>query len=113
MRSSGDFSRVYKTGVRVRGSFILLVAAPRLNPGPPRLGLSVGRKFSKKAVVRNRCRRVFRESFRLARPELPDFDLILIPMGTPRPELGTRACRAELIELAQKAAQKWQRRQQK
>jgi ribonuclease P protein component len=112
MRSGGDFSRVYKTGVRVRGSLILLVAAPRLNPGPPRLGLSVGRKFSKKAVVRNRCRRVFRESFRLARPELPDFDLILIPIGAPRPEFGMPACRDELIELVQQAARKWERRQQ-
>lgn len=63
-------------------------------------------------MVRNRCRRVFRESFRLARPELPDFDLILIPMGPPRPEICMPACRDELVQLAQKAARKWERRQQ-
>lgn len=112
MRSSRDFSRVYRTGVRVRGSMILLVAAPTLNPGPPRLGLSVGRKFSKRAVVRNRCRRVFREAFRLARPELPAMDLVMIPVGPPRGDFRTPACRDELIALAAKAMQKWERRQE-
>lgn len=111
MRSSRDFSRVYRTGVRVRGSMILLVAAPRLNPGPPRLGLSVGRKFSKKAVVRNRCRRVFREAFRLARPDLPALDVVMIPIGPPRGEIRTPAAQAELLELAEKAMRKWERRQ--
>ncbi|MAW62178.1 MAG: ribonuclease P protein component [Planctomycetes bacterium] len=113
MRSSRDFSRVYRTGVRVRGSLILLVAAPSLNPGPPRLGLSVGRKFSKKAVVRNRARRVFREAFRLARPELPPLDLVMIPMGPPRSDFRTPAARAELIELAARAMEKWERREQR
>lgn len=110
MRSGRDFSRTYRDGVRVRGAHILLVAVPRLNPGPPRLGLSVGRKYSKKAVVRNRCRRVFREAFRLARPDLPAFDFILIPMGRPRPSLRNPDCRDELIALARKAEDKWHRR---
>lgn len=113
MRSSRDFSRVYRTGVRVRGSLILLVAAPRLNPGPPRLGLSVGRKFSKRAVVRNRARRVFREAFRLARPDLPPMDLVLIPVGPPRSDFRTPACQAELLELASQAMRKWERRQER
>ncbi|MCH2101786.1 MAG: ribonuclease P protein component [Planctomycetes bacterium] len=109
MRSSRDFSRVYRTGVRVRGSLILLVAAPRLNPGPTRLGLSIGRKFSKKAVVRNRVRRIFREAFRLARPDLPPMDLVLIPVGPPRTDFQTPACHAELLQLADNAMRKWER----
>lgn len=112
MRSSRDFSRVYRTGVRVRGSLILLVAAPRLNPGPPRLGLSVGRKFSKRAVVRNRARRVFREAFRLARPELPPMDLVLIPVGPPRGDFRTPLAKEQLVQLAAKAMRKWERKQE-
>jgi len=111
MRSGSDFSRVYRSGVRVRGAHMLVVAAPREESEcPPRLGLSVGRKYSKKAVVRNRCRRVFREAFRLARPELPAFDLILIPFGGLHP-LNALDCRDELVKLAAKATRKWEKRQ--
>lgn len=98
-------------GVRVRGRFILLVAAESLNPGVPRLGLSVGRKFHKHAVRRNRVRRVFRESFRLNRPDLPPLDMILIPMARDKP-YRLEDCQPELLYLAKKAWRKWQRRQE-
>lgn len=112
MRSGKDFSRVYRSGVRVRGRLILVVAAPRPEGGPPRLGLSVGRKFSKKAVIRNRCRRTLREAFRLARPALPDFDLVLIPLARGE-RYRTGPCREELVELAARAARKWQKREER
>jgi ribonuclease P protein component len=54
-------------------------------------------------VRRNRVRRVFREAFRLALPELPSgLDVVLIATGTefdPRLE----ETRAELLELVQRA----------
>jgi ribonuclease P protein component len=111
MRTGADFSRVYREGVRVRGTFILLVAAPSLNPSNPRLGLSVGRKFSKKAVLRNRVRRVLRESFRLARPEMPALDMVLIPIAKDQ-AYSTPVCKTELQALSHQALAKWQRRQQ-
>jgi ribonuclease P protein component len=111
LRSGQDFSRVYREGVRVRGSLILLVAAPSLNPLAPRLGLSVGKKFAKSAVARNRVRRIFRESFRLARPDLPVLDIIMIPMG--KGEAYTvQKCKPELLRLSKKAMQKWHKRQE-
>jgi len=41
-----------------------------------RLGLVVGKKFLKRAVDRNRCKRVLREQFRLRRAGLPAVDLV-------------------------------------
>lgn len=79
LRSRRDFQRIYREGVRLRGPTLLLVAAPGGDPATARLGMAVGRRYSRSAVVRNRTRRVFRETFRLLRPELPPLDLVLSP----------------------------------
>ncbi|MCX8230045.1 MAG: ribonuclease P protein component [Planctomycetota bacterium] len=81
IRHSKEYARVYRRGVRVRGRWILLVAAPAEQPPTARIGLSVGRKFHKSAVFRNRTRRILREAFRLCRPQAPALDMILIPVG--------------------------------
>jgi ribonuclease P protein component len=56
-----------------------------------RLGLAVSRKVSKRAVERNRIKRVVRESFRAAREDLPALDLLVIARvsaaTTPNPAL--------------------------
>ena len=51
------------------------IAASR---GRPRLGLAVSRKVSKRAVERNRIKRVIRESFRVRRESLPALDVLVI-----------------------------------
>jgi len=43
-----------------------------------RLGMAVSRRVDKRAVVRNRIRRVIRESFRLHRAGLPAADILVI-----------------------------------
>ncbi|MCE5233834.1 MAG: ribonuclease P protein component [Mizugakiibacter sp.] len=43
-----------------------------------RLGLAVSRRVSKRAVERNRIKRLVREAFRQARAELPPLDLLVI-----------------------------------
>ena len=43
-----------------------------------RLGIAVSRRVSKRAVVRNRIRRVIRESYRLHRLGLPAADILVI-----------------------------------
>ncbi len=90
-----DFLRVYRQGVRTRGRWILLVAAPGLNPATARMGLSVGRKFSRSAVVRNRARRVLREAFRQLRGDLPPLDVVLVPIAS-ETRFTLPAVRAEL-----------------
>jgi ribonuclease P protein component len=100
-----DFERVYREGLRARGATLLVVGAPNDLPHS-RLGLSVGKSIWKGAVQRNRIRRIFRESFRLAQHDLPPgLDLILIP-ARPKLEPELAATRAELLQLAGKIARK-------
>ena len=105
MRRS-DFARAYREGSRARGAILLVVAVAN-DVGPTRLGLSVGRSVWRKATLRNRVRRVFREAFRLSQAELPrGFDLVLIPARPSlQPELD--ATRRELVRLARKAAARY------
>lgn len=106
MRSRGDFQRAYRVGARARGEHILVVAAPPPEGvDGPRLGLSVGRRFERRAVGRNRVRRLLREAFRLERHALPPLDLILIPQrAAAAPTL--EELRHELLRLAAKAARR-------
>ncbi|MGB0953544.1 MAG: ribonuclease P protein component [Planctomycetota bacterium] len=107
LRRRGDYARVYAQGKRVRGRLILVVAAPGLNPLSPRMGLSVGRKFNKSAVLRNQARRVLRAAFRLQKAQLPLFDMILIPVA-PGKEYRTQEVEAELRRLCRKLERRWQ-----
>ncbi len=68
-------------------------ALPQASGQTARLGLVVGKKLLKRAVDRNRLKRVVRENFRLRRPELPPCDLVvrLAVKGVP-------LCGAELAD---------------
>jgi len=86
LRSPADFRRVYERRCSASDGRLLIFALPN-DLGYLRLGLSVSRKVGN-AVVRNRFRRLFREAFRLTRPELPTgLDLILIPRSGEPPTL--------------------------
>ncbi|HTF91251.1 MAG TPA: ribonuclease P protein component [Planctomycetota bacterium] len=98
---ASDFERAWKQGSRARGDVLLVVAAANELP-LARIGLSVGKKFWKRAVDRNRVRRIFREAFRLTRHDLPPgHDYILVPAARVQPTL-VGACR-ELAHLGPKA----------
>ena len=77
LRVRGDFDRVFKRGRRLGGPRFVMIALPngRLEH---RLGIAASRKLGG-AVVRNRARRLLRESFR--RQELTGdvgFDLVIV-----------------------------------
>lgn len=57
-----------------------LLARPNRMDGA-RLGLVVPKRILKRAVDRNRAKRQIRESFRLARPELPAWDIVVLVTG--------------------------------
>ena len=89
LRTPADFKRVYERRASAADN-VLLVYVVENDLGYSRLGLSVSKKFDKRATRRNRRRRVMREAFRLGKHELPTgLDMILIPRGKPsdiRPE---------------------------
>jgi ribonuclease P protein component len=58
-----------------------------------RLGLVVSKRVSKRAVDRNRLKRLIRDSFRRWSSRLPCVDLVLIPRGSAVPLAGSELLR--------------------
>jgi ribonuclease P protein component len=76
---SREVRRAFDAGRSAASGPVVVYAFDRADGRPPRFALVVGRRWGD-AVTRNRLRRLLRESFRTARPELPEgFDLVLLP----------------------------------
>lgn len=69
MRDSGEFQHVYRNGKRYDGVFITVFVLENdaLNH---RLGVTASKKALGKAVLRNRAKRLLRETFRSNEPSL-------------------------------------------
>lgn len=105
----GQFARCYSRGARARGTGLTVVALAN-GSQVTRLGLSVGKKVWKSAVRRNRVRRIFREAFRLAYPELPcGWDVVMIAT-TKGLDPKLEPTRRELLQLVHKAARRAEER---
>lgn len=76
LRLASDFAAL-RQAERWQGRYFM-VRWLMLPDGSPRLGLAVSRKVSKRAVERNRIKRVVRESFRAEREALPALDVLVI-----------------------------------
>ncbi len=72
-----EFDQLRKNGTKYVGRYMLLVTSP-----PPdsklRFGIICGKKYSKKAVLRNRARRLLKEAFRLLKSRVNQVHCIFI-----------------------------------
>lgn len=73
--------------------------------GFPRIGLAVSKRVSKKAVERNRIKRIVRDSFRHRQPELGAVDFIVVAKVCAA-EQPNRVLRTELDNLWARARRK-------
>lgn len=102
---SAEFERVYRQGRSSANRHLVLYTFPNPGTARPRLGLSVSRKVGG-AVERNRVKRLLREAFARAEPELaPGQDVVLVarPAALELVEReGLRGVEASLTELIRK-----------
>jgi len=82
LRKRSDFTAIQSNGSRVVVDRFVFLLRARPDQQPPRLGITVSRKYGN-AVERNRLKRLVREAFRLASPPLvpPGIDLVVIAGG--------------------------------
>jgi ribonuclease P protein component len=73
-----------------------------------RLGLVIGKKLARRAVLRNLLKRLAREAFRQRRPQLPPFDLVLrlAKAVVPVDRAGRLLLRAEIDHLLQRLSER-------
>lgn len=75
--SSAEFQRVFGSRLTVSTKELLLIAKPN-EAILARLGLAIKRKDIKKAVHRNKIKRIIRESFRFNKEKLSSLDIIVL-----------------------------------
>jgi ribonuclease P protein component len=73
--TSEQYTFVFNKAKRFGNSSVTVLAREN-NLGYARLGLAISKKCAKRAVDRNRIKRLFRESFRLNHSSLPGVDII-------------------------------------
>ncbi|MGB0893154.1 MAG: ribonuclease P protein component [Parashewanella sp.] len=72
-----QFKTVFSNPIKASSAEITLLAVPN-NLDHPRVGLTVAKRFVKKAHDRNHVKRIIRESFRLKQHDLPAVDIVVL-----------------------------------
>ena len=79
LKASSEFQKVFEKPIVSADGCFKVLARPN-DRGRPRLGMAVSRQVDRKAVGRNRIKRVIRESFRLHfRDRRPALDFVVLP----------------------------------
>lgn len=102
LRASAEFQAVFKTGRRLSSPHLRLFAWLRAEAPGPRLGIAVSKKVDKRAVGRNRIKRMARESFRGECATLPAGDYVLIAQPGCK-TLDAATLRAQFLQLLERA----------
>lgn len=102
LTKTDEFSSVFGFRKAIRGKLLMLHYQPRPEGNTEaRLGVVVAKKLLKKAVDRNRVKRVVREQFRRRRTSLPAVDLIVRLAAKPA-SLDAALLAADLLALLDK-----------
>lgn len=102
LRVSAEFQAVFKAGRRLTSPQLRLFAHVRAEAKGPRLGVAVSKKVDKRAVGRNRIKRLARETFRRERHQLPPGDYVLIAQPGAS-ALSSDDLRAQWLQLLERA----------
>ena len=100
-----DFTKVFKKNASSQDAFFRVIARPS-EGGSARLGMAVSKKVHKSAVVRNRIKRVIRESFRSWRAgqeDCLDMGLDIVVLARPA------SAKAENQQLSDALSAHWNR----
>jgi len=110
--TSGDFQRV-SDGVTIKLPRQNILRLPRPNQvDRRRIGFIVSQKNVRRAVQRNRVRRIIRESFRLQQHKLPPVDIIIMArkgldeLSSDELHRLTKKCWSRLSKKAKQAVKK-------
>ncbi|WP_338032703.1 ribonuclease P protein component [Chromatium okenii] len=77
LRHTAQFKRVFAQPLRTgKTGFVILSRANDI--GSPRLGLAISKKCARRAVDRNRLKRIARESFRLHAHSISGVDIVIL-----------------------------------
>jgi len=102
LTKTDEFSSVFGFRRAIRGKLLMLHYQPRPEGNTEaRLGLVVSKKQLKRAVDRNRVKRVVREQFRLRLAGLPALDLVVRLAVKPAP-LDGKLLAADFLALLDK-----------
>jgi ribonuclease P protein component len=79
LKRKQDFDWVYQTGIRRRATHLHVVAVYTKSQHESRFGISISKKVSKLAVVRNRLKRQVKAALRSLLPRLqPGWSVVII-----------------------------------
>lgn len=98
LRVSAEYQAVFTAGRRISSASLRLHAQPCPERIEARLGVVVSKKVDKRAVARNRFKRVIRDYFRRTRADLPNGDYVVIVKPEAR-KVSADALRDELAGL--------------
>jgi ribonuclease P protein component len=93
------FAAVFAYKCSVTGQFFQVYAKPNRNES--RLGITVNKRYVPRAVARNFCKRLARETFRVNRATLSGVDLVVRARAVVSSASSTQA-RTEILELMQR-----------
>lgn len=79
LTKKSEFDEVKASGLKWNDPLFIFLAVPAASGEETRCGIICSRRFDKRAVVRNRARRLLWEAFRLSKERFPPCRIVMIP----------------------------------